>query len=76
MKIFLRLTTMGIVSATAAGALIGASMLGPRQAKATPSFSQQTGLPCGQCHDNQAGGGKLKTFGEEFRANGNKIPRK
>jgi hypothetical protein len=76
MKTFLALTTMGIVSATAAGALIGASMLGSRQAKATPSFSQQTGLPCGQCHDDPAGGGKLKTFGEEFRANGNKIPRK
>jgi hypothetical protein len=76
MKTFLTLTTMGIVSATAAGALIGASMLGPRQAKATPLFGQQTGLPCGQCHDNPAGGGKLKAFGEEFRANGNKIPRK
>jgi hypothetical protein len=46
----------------------------PRKAAATPVFAQQTGLPCGQCHENPAGGGKLKEFGQKFHANGNKLP--
>jgi hypothetical protein len=45
-------------------------------AAATPVFAQQTGLPCGQCHENPAGGGKLKEFGQKFHANGNKLPDK
>jgi hypothetical protein len=32
-------------------------------------------LPCGQCHTNPAGGGKLKALGEKFKANGNKMPK-
>jgi hypothetical protein len=48
----------------------------PRKAAATPVFAQQTGLPCGQCHENPAGGGKLKEFGQKFQANGNKLPDK
>jgi hypothetical protein len=48
----------------------------PRNAAATPVFAQQTGLPCGQCHENPAGGGKLKEFGQKFQANGNKLPGK
>jgi len=39
-------------------------------AHAKPEFSQQTGYPCGQCHSNPAGGGKLKAYGEKFKANG------
>jgi len=42
-------------------------------ANAKPEFSAQTKLPCGQCHANPAGGGKLKSFGEKFKANGNKL---
>jgi len=42
-------------------------------ANAKPEFSAQTKLPCGQCHANPAGGGKLKPFGEKFQANGNKL---
>ena len=45
----------------------------PRAAQAKPEFAAQTGLPCGQCHVNPAGGGKLKTFGEKFKANGFKL---
>ncbi len=37
---------------------------------------KQTGLPCGDCHTNSAGGGKLNDFGERFKANGNKLPEK
>jgi len=66
--------TAGIAGA----ALVAATMLAvtSRQAAATPVFAQQTGLPCGQCHVNPAGGGKLKTFGEKFKANGDKLPGK
>ncbi len=42
-------------------------------AQAKPEFAAQTGLPCGQCHVNPAGGGKLKAFGEKFKANGFKL---
>jgi hypothetical protein len=45
----------------------------PHPAAAKPEFATQTGLPCGQCHSNPAGGGKLKAFGEKFKANGNKV---
>jgi transposase InsO family protein len=37
---------------------------------------RDTGLPCGQCHENSAGGGKLKEFGQKFQANGNRLPGK
>ena len=40
----------------------------PRNAAATPVFAQQTGLPCGQCHENSVGGGKLREFGQKFQA--------
>jgi len=47
----------------------------PTPASAKPEFAAQTGMPCGQCHTNPAGGGKLKAFGEKFKANGNKVPK-
>ena len=57
--------------------VFGAAMVvGPRQALAKPEFAAQTGLPCGQCHVNPAGSGKLKSFGEKFKANGFKLPGK
>jgi hypothetical protein len=61
------------------GLAIAALTLGavtvPRLAKAKPEFAAQTGLPCGKCHVAQAGGGKLKPFGEAFKANGYKVPK-
>jgi hypothetical protein len=56
-------------------ALLGAAtaLLGTTPANAKPEFSAQTKLPCGQCHTNPAGGGKLKAFGEKFKANGFKV---
>lgn len=42
-------------------------------AQAKPEYAAQTGLPCGQCHVSPAGGGKLKSFGEKFKANGYKL---
>ena len=74
-----RTVTRNILSvsgcALGAAALVAAAVLvaAPREASAKPEFSQQTSLPCGQCHSNPAGGGKLKSFGEKFKANGNKV---
>jgi len=64
-----------LVCGTAAAALIAGtlSVTVSRPANATPQFAQQTGKPCGQCHQNPAGGGKLKPFGEKFKENGNKL---
>ena len=56
-----------------AGLLAMGTAIAPREAEAKPEFAAQTGLPCGQCHSNPAGGGKLKAFGEKFKANGNKV---
>lgn len=44
-------------------------------ASAKPEFSAQIGKPCGQCHQNPAGGGKLKPYGDKFKANGFKAPK-
>lgn len=38
----------------------------PQRAQATPAFAQQTGRPCGSCHVNKAGGGKLTAAGAAF----------
>ena len=74
------ITLLGIAGAStvAMATWVAATMLFvlPRKAAATPVFAQQTGLPCGQCHENPAGGGKLKEFGQKFQANGNKLPDK
>jgi hypothetical protein len=74
------ITLLGIagVSTVAMATWVAAAMLFvlPRKATATPVFAQQTGLPCGQCHENSAGGGRLKEFGQKFQANGNKLPDK
>ncbi len=48
-------------------------VVAPREAAATPAYAQQTKLPCGQCHVNSAGGGKLTSFGAKFAANGHKL---
>ena len=57
------------------GAVLGAAvaLVGTTPVNAKPEFSAQTKLPCGQCHVNPAGGGKLKAFGEKYKANGFKV---
>jgi len=64
-------TAIGIGAALLIGGTF--ALLAPRTASAKPEFAAQTGLPCGQCHVNPAGGGKLKAFGEKFKANGFKV---
>jgi hypothetical protein len=61
----------GIVAALLVSAT--AAVVGTTPANAKPEFAAQTGLPCGQCHANPAGGGKLKAFGAKFKANGYKV---
>ena len=65
-----------------AGTLLATSLIGfaifaiPKSASALPAYAQQTGLACGRCHANPAGGGKLTGFGSAFQANGHKVPSK
>lgn len=67
--------TIRFLAIVAAALLLGGSMMlvAPRQATAKPEFAAQTGKPCGQCHENPGGGGKLKPFGEAFKKNGMKL---
>jgi hypothetical protein len=67
----------GVAGLAAAFLVAGATLLvaqGPAAAK--PEFAAQTGLPCGQCHVNPAGGGPNTPFGEAFKKNGYKLPKK
>ena len=60
---------LGLTALIACAGLFASS----NEAAAKPEFAAQTGMPCGQCHSNPAGGGKLKAYGEKFKANGNKV---
>jgi len=64
----------GLAGAVAAAGLVALSA--SRPAGALSSYAQQTGLSCGRCHTNPAGGGKLTSFGSEFAANDHKVPQK
>jgi hypothetical protein len=57
------------------GALIAGSMVlvPPTAAQAKPAYAAATGLPCGKCHVNPAGGGPNTDFGKQFAANGHKL---
>ena len=53
----------------AALTIIGAlSVIDLRSANAKPEFAAATGKPCGACHANPAGGGKLTAAGEKYKA--------
>jgi mono/diheme cytochrome c family protein len=64
----------GLAGALAAAGLVALSA--SRPAGALSSYAQQTGLSCGRCHTNPAGGGKLTAFGTEYAANDHKVPAK
>jgi hypothetical protein len=65
----------GAAGMAAAVLIVGAAAtLSPRQAQALPAYAAQTGLPCGKCHENPAGGGPRNAFGQAFAANGHKVP--
>jgi hypothetical protein len=74
MQLSTKKSVVFICGAAAALLVAGAlSVTASRPANATPAFAQQTGKPCGFCHVNPAGGGKLKPAGEKFKENGNKL---
>jgi cytochrome c553 len=59
---------IGAFAALAAIAVTAMALtIAPRQAEATPQLAQQTKFPCGQCHVNPGGGGKLKPFGQKYK---------
>jgi mono/diheme cytochrome c family protein len=65
------------VTAAAAAALVIAgatALLSSRPAAATPVFAKATGKACADCHTSGKGG-PLTPFGEQFKANGNKMPK-
>jgi hypothetical protein len=63
--------------AAAAALILGLAVFAlPRPADALPSYAKQTGLSCGSCHVNPAGGGARNAFGKAFAANGHKLPAK
>jgi hypothetical protein len=67
--------TVALVCGTAAAILVAGTTLVivSQPANAKPEFAAATGKPCGQCHQNPAGGGALKPFGQKFKANGYKL---
>jgi hypothetical protein len=71
-------TAFALAAGVASAVLIAgtAVTLSPRQAQALPAYASQTGLPCGRCHVNPAGGGPNTAFGKAFAANGHKVPQK
>jgi hypothetical protein len=56
---------LGIGSAVAV--IMLASVISSSPASAKPEFSTKTGKPCGACHTNPSGGGKLTGAGEKFK---------
>lgn len=73
-KLPLSVVVFGLAGAVAVAGLLALSV--PRPAGALSSYAQETGLSCGRCHTNPAGGGKLTAFGSEFAANDHKVPAK
>jgi hypothetical protein len=68
----------GIATGSAAAiAIVGAlALIISQPATATPEFAKETGKACGDCHVSAKGGGPLTPLGEQFKANGNKMPHK
>jgi hypothetical protein len=74
MKLHAKDAFISICAAAAAILIVGTmTMIVSHPANAKPEFAAQTGLPCGKCHQNPAGGGPRKPFGEKFKENGFKL---
>ena len=66
---------LGLAGALATASIVGVvAFTAPQPADALPAYAQQTGLACGRCHVNPAGGGARTAFGNAFAANGHKVP--
>lgn len=58
----------GAAGVAVAALIAGAAVtLSPSQAQATAAYAKETGKPCGACHVNPAGGGKLTAAGLAFQ---------
>jgi hypothetical protein len=58
----------GAIAALAAIVVAAVALtIAPPRAEATPQLAAQTKFPCGQCHVNAGGGGKLKPFGQKYK---------
>jgi mono/diheme cytochrome c family protein len=70
-------TGFGIACGTAAALVIAGatSLVVSLPAAATAQFAKDTGRSCGDCHMSAQGGGPLTTLGEQFKSNGNKMPK-
>ena len=66
---------VGCSSAAAAVIAVAAALIVSQPAAATVQFAKDTGKSCGDCHTNPKGAGPLTPFGEQFKANGNKMPK-
>jgi hypothetical protein len=67
----------GLAGALATALVVGVGAFSVSQrADALPAYAQQTGLACGRCHVNPAGGGARTSFGNAFQANSHKVPSK
>jgi cytochrome c553 len=62
----IRISLLGL----AVAALAVTFTVAPREAKASPQFSQQTGKQCGFCHGKPPA---LNAQGKKFKAKGNKL---
>jgi len=66
---------IGVAGALATASIVAlAAFTAPQSADALPAYAQQTGLACGRCHVNPAGGGARTAFGNAFLKNGHKVP--
>ena len=66
---------IGVAGALATASIVAlAAFTAPQSADALPAYAQKTGLACGRCHVNPAGGGALTSFGNAFQKNGHKVP--
>ena len=66
---------VGLAGGLATASIVAlAAFTAPQPADALPAYAQQTGLACGRCHVNAAGGGARTAFGNAFAANGHKVP--
>ena len=59
---------LGMGSAFAATIMLASAFIAS-PAAAKPEFAAATGKPCGACHSNPSGGGKLTGAGEKYKAN-------
>ena len=77
MKLNVNQAFVAVCGAAVGVVLVGAlSLIASQPAAATMQFAKDTGKSCADCHTAGKGGGPLTPFGEEFKANGNKLPTK